>query len=333
MVSLRRRLPPANSLVVFEAAARHLNFTRAAKELGVTQAAVSHQLQLLEDISARRCSSAPRHLKLTPAGQRLYKAVTMGLEHIAGTAVELRRIGPEADLTVSSSVTFASYWLMHRVAKFRAAHPEIELKLVASAPVSDLASAGVDLAVRYGSGRWPGVRTARLMDNEIFAVCAPGYHAATSLSQPADLLDEVLLHLAEYDRNWVTGCLAEIFRRRGAGAPARPHLRQLPGPDPGRPRRPGRGAGRRPSGGGFHRKGHADPAHGRHIGLRSRLLSALARRQRAEPARPALPRLDHRRGQGGKAGRVMHPRPVCANLAAMFAYPDSAFLAPSRARA
>jgi len=205
MVSLRRRLPPANSLVVFEAAARHLNFTRAAKELGVTQAAVSRQMQLLEDhLGTPMFQRTPRHLKLTPAGLRLYKAVTMGLEHIAGTAVELRRIGPEADLTVSSSVTFASYWLMHRVAKFRAAHPEIELKLVASAPVSDLASAGVDLAVRYGSGRWPGVRTARLMDNEIFAVCAPGYRAATSLSQPADLLDEVLLHLAEYDRNWVT---------------------------------------------------------------------------------------------------------------------------------
>ena len=58
--------------------------------------------------------------------------------------------------------------------------------------------------MRYGSGRWPGVRTARLMDNEIFAVCAPGYRAATSLSRPADLLDEVLLHLVEYDRNWVT---------------------------------------------------------------------------------------------------------------------------------
>ena len=96
MVSLRRRLPPANSLVVFEAAARHLNFTRAAKELGVTQAAVSRQMQLLEDhLGTAMFQRIPRHLKLTPAGQRLYKAVTMGLEHIAGTAVELRRIGPK----------------------------------------------------------------------------------------------------------------------------------------------------------------------------------------------------------------------------------------------
>jgi LysR family transcriptional regulator, glycine cleavage system transcriptional activator len=205
MVALRKRLPPANSLVVFEAAARYLNFTRAAKELGVTQAAVSRQMQLLEEhLGTTLFQRSPRSLKLTPAGLRLHKAVTMGLEHIAGTAVELRRSGPHADLTVSTSVTFASYWLMSRVAKFRAAHPDIELKLVASAPVSDLASAGVDLAVRYGSGRWPGVRTVRLMDNEIFPICAPAYRPSGPLRRPADLLNEVLLHLVEYDRNWVT---------------------------------------------------------------------------------------------------------------------------------
>ena len=205
MLALRRRLPPANSLVAFEAAARHLNFTRAAKELGVTQAAVSRQMQLLEEhLGTVLFQRSPRSLKLTLAGVRLHKAVTMGLEHIAGTAVELRRIGPQADLTVSTSVTFASYWLMSRVAKFRAAHPDIELKLVASAPVSDLASAGVDLAVRYGSGRWLGVKSARLMDNEIFPVCAPAYRPAGRLVRPADLLQEVLLHLVEYDRNWVT---------------------------------------------------------------------------------------------------------------------------------
>jgi len=205
MLPLRRRLPPANSLVAFEAAARHLSFTKAARELGVTQAAVSRQMQLLEGhLGAELFQRSPRHLRLTVAGARLHKAVTMGLEHIAGAAVDLRRLGGDADLTVSSSVTFASYWLMSRVAKFRAAHPEIELRLVASAPVGDLASAGVDLAVRYGAGRWPGVHTMRLMDNEIFPVCAPAYRPSAPMARPADLLNEVLLHLVEYDRNWVT---------------------------------------------------------------------------------------------------------------------------------
>lgn len=206
MAGLRSRLPPANSLVTFEAAARHLNFTRAAGELGVTQAAVSRQIQLLEaHLGHGLFQRTPRGLRLTANGSRLHKAVTMGLEHIAGTAAEIRRVGPKADLTISSSVTFASYWLMSRIAKFRALQPQIELKLVAAAPVGDLASAGIDLAVRYGDGRWPGAESRHLMDNEVFPVCAPGFKpAARALKNPRDLLGEVLLHLTEYDRNWVT---------------------------------------------------------------------------------------------------------------------------------
>lgn len=206
MGGLRAKLPPANSLVAFEAAARHLNFTRAARELNVTQAAVSRQIQLLEaHLGQAMFQRLPRALKLTPVGHRLHKAVTMGLEHIASTVVDIRRIGPRADLTVATSVTFASYWLMARIAKFRAAHPDIEIKLVASPPVSDLAAASIDVAVRYGSGKWPGAQAIHLLDNEVFPVCAPDYlEGRKALTQPSDLLDEVLLHLVEHDRNWVT---------------------------------------------------------------------------------------------------------------------------------
>lgn len=206
MVSLRSKLPPVNSLVVFEAAARLMNFTRAAQELSVTQAAVSRQIQLLEDhLGTQLFQRQPRALKLTLPGHRLHKAVTMSLEHIANTVVDLRRIGPKADVTVATSVTFASYWLMAHIAKFRAANPEIELKVVASAPVSDLAAAGIDLAIRYGSGKWPGVQAIHLMDNEVFPVCSPEYLAGRKpLKKPRDLLEESLLHLIEYDRNWVT---------------------------------------------------------------------------------------------------------------------------------
>jgi LysR family transcriptional regulator, glycine cleavage system transcriptional activator len=206
MVSLRSKLPPVNSLVVFEAAARLMNFTRAAQELSVTQAAVSRQIQLLEDhLGTQLFQRQPRALKLTLPGHRLHKAVTMSLEHIANTVMDLRRIGPKADVTVATSVTFASYWLMAHIAKFRAANPEIELKVVASAPVSDLAGAGIDLAIRYGSGKWPGVQAIHLMDNEVFPVCSPDYLAGRKpLKKPRDLLEESLLHLIEYDRNWVT---------------------------------------------------------------------------------------------------------------------------------
>ncbi len=206
MASLRAKLPPANSLVAFEAAARHLNFTRAAKELNVTQAAVSRQIQVLEKhLAVALFHRLPRGLSLTGEGQRLHAAVTMGLEHIANTAADIRRVRRPGEVTVSTSVTFANYWLMSRVAKFRAAHPDVELRLVASAPVRDLAVAGIDLAVRYGRGGWPGVETIHLFDNEVFPVCAPGYLAGRPrLREPADLLDETLLHLIEYDRNWVS---------------------------------------------------------------------------------------------------------------------------------
>ena len=206
MTGLRNRLPPANGLVVFEAAARHLNFTRAAAELSVTQAAVSRQIQGLEaHLGVILFHRGHRSLKLTRDGARLHKAVTMGLEHIADTAAEIGRVRNPWEVTVSSSVTFASYWLMSRVAKFRAAHPEVELRLVASAPVSDLVSAGIDLAVRYGRGAWPGTEAIHLLDNEIFPVCAPSYlNGRPPLGAPAELLGETLLHLVEYDRNWVT---------------------------------------------------------------------------------------------------------------------------------
>jgi LysR family glycine cleavage system transcriptional activator len=206
MVSLRTKLPPANSLVVFEAAARHLNFTHAAAELRVTQAAVSRQIRTLEDhLGATLFRRLPRALELTRNGRRMQQAVTMGLEHIANAAADIRRARGGAEVTISSSVTFASYWLMSRVAKFRAVNPEVELRLVASAPVSDLAVAGIDMAVRYGNGRWPGVEATHLLDNEIFPVCTPKYlEGRPPLKESADLLGETLLHLVEFDRNWVT---------------------------------------------------------------------------------------------------------------------------------
>ena len=108
MAGLRAKLPPANSLVVFEAAARHLNFTRAAQELNVTQAAVSRQIQILEDhLGTRMFQRLPRALRLTVPGLRLFKSVTMSLEHIANTVMDIRRAGPKADVTIATSVTLS----------------------------------------------------------------------------------------------------------------------------------------------------------------------------------------------------------------------------------
>src|SRR3954449_777725 len=139
MAQLRRRLPPANSLVVLEAAGRHLNFTRAGEELALTQSAVSRQIQLLEQhLGAPMFQRQGRHLQLTRDGARLHRAVSMGLDHIADIAVDIRRHRGTGELTVASSVTFASYWVMARLAQFRSQHPEIELRLVASTKMHDL---------------------------------------------------------------------------------------------------------------------------------------------------------------------------------------------------
>ena len=205
-IALRKNLPPSNALLVFEAAGRHMNFTRAASELDVTQSAVSRQIQLLEDfLGFPVFQRQSRGLSLTHEGERLHRAVGMGLEHIANVSSDLRRQRGPGELTIATSVTFASYWLMARIAKFRASHPEIDIRLVASSPVYDLTSEGVDIAVRYGSGEWPAVDAIRLFDNEIWPVCSPRYIEKTGpIQKSEDLLRHSLLHLSKFDRNWVT---------------------------------------------------------------------------------------------------------------------------------
>lgn len=206
MRRLRDRLPPPNSLVVFEAVARHLSFTKAAKELLVSQAAVSRQIKLLEKgFGLALFTRRHRAIELTEQGVTFHKAVTIGLDHIAHAADNLHHDEEVSDITVSSTVTFASYWLMSRIAKFRALFPDVDIRLVASAKVGDLSGTGIDLAVRYGRGTWPNVTAELMFVNEIFPVCAPSYlEQHGPIKVLPDLLDADLLHLAMFDRNWVT---------------------------------------------------------------------------------------------------------------------------------
>lgn len=206
MAGLRDRLPPPNSLVVFEAAARHLGFTAAASELRVTQAAVSRQIRLLEDwLGVSLFERTHRALRLTPFGTRLHEAVTLGLGQIARVADDIRREESRGDVTVACSVTFASYWLMSRIAQYRAQFPDVDIQLVASARSSGLSGTRADLSIRYGRGHWPGHTAHYLFDNDVFPVCSPLYlERHGPLRELADLRSARLLHLAQYDRNWVT---------------------------------------------------------------------------------------------------------------------------------
>lgn len=206
MQDFRRKLPPANSLVAFEAAARHSSFTRAAEEFGLTQAAISRHVQILEDhLGLSLFHRRHRAVSLTAAGERLFRAVSIGLGHIAGAVEELVQERDAADVTVSCSVTFASYWLMARIAKFRAQYPDIDIRLMASAKARDLGASGIDLAIRYGRGEWSGVTAEWLFGNDVFPVCAPSYlESGRRIDKLSDLQEATLLHLTQFDRNWTT---------------------------------------------------------------------------------------------------------------------------------
>ena len=178
MAQLRRRLPPVNSLVVLEAAGRQLNFTRAGEELALTQSAVSRQIQLLEQHLGAAMFQRQGRTCSSPATARGCTARSPWASTTSPTSRSTSAgIAATGELTVATSVTFASYWLMARLAQFRSQHPEIELRLVASTKLHDLVAAGVDIAIRYGSGDWDGLEAIRIFDNEIWPVCAPAYLA------------------------------------------------------------------------------------------------------------------------------------------------------------
>jgi len=190
------RLPPMNTLRAFEAAARHLSFTQAAEELHVTQAAVSHQIRTLEEaLGVRLFRRLNRAIRLTEEGQEFVSEVRKALSHLA-TAVE-RLAAPAAGgpLTVSVLPSFASKWLVPRLGRFRDKHPEIDVRINPSIQLTDFQRDDIDLAVRYGRGRYEGLESVWLMTEDIFPVCSPALlSGANALRSPGDLRGHTLLH-------------------------------------------------------------------------------------------------------------------------------------------
>ncbi len=197
MQSLRARLPPLNALVAFEAAARHLSFTRAGQELGVSREAVSRQIRNLEDrLGVALFRRRHRALDLTPAGQELHQVVHQSLDAIAHTADTLQRRRRPSKLTVTATIAIATFWLTPRLPRFRAGHPGAEIRVVVSDAPIDMAAEGIDLGLRYGDGKWRGLKARRLFDVESFPVCAPEYLAAgPPIAAPEDLVAHTLLNL------------------------------------------------------------------------------------------------------------------------------------------
>ncbi|MCV9934942.1 transcriptional regulator GcvA [Boseaceae bacterium BT-24-1] len=187
------KLPPLAAVRVFEAAARHQNFTRAAEELGMTQAAVSYQIRLLEDrVGAALFVRQPRQVVLTAIGQRLAGPVGKALTDI-GTVFRDVCEANQTVLTISSLQTMAINWLSPRLAQFQIENPQFAVRVRTSQHLVDFATEAVDLAVRYGPGSWPGVAAEKLFACHYAPLCAPELRERLQLREAADLLRAPLL--------------------------------------------------------------------------------------------------------------------------------------------
>jgi LysR family glycine cleavage system transcriptional activator len=191
----RRRLPPLNALRAFEAAARHLNFSRAADELSVTPGAVSQQIQNLEDyVGAALFKRTPKGLLLTDAAQTALPALREAFDRLAEAASLLTAAVDGRRLTLTAPPSFAAKWLVPRLGAFERAHPQVDVWLSAGMELVDLTAGEVDIAIRYGGGRYPGLEVRRLLSESVIPVAAPGILNETPLNTPDDLANHVLLH-------------------------------------------------------------------------------------------------------------------------------------------
>lgn len=192
-------MPGTRALRTFEAAARHLNFTRAADEVGLTPAAVSYQIKEIEDqLGILLFIRTSRSIKLTPAGSILLEATVEALDALRVAAARARKLTRgEAYLRVTADPVFAGKWLMPRVDAFRKAHPDIELRFDISHGVRDFEHDDVDIGIRFGAGRYPGIVAHRLFDDlTVVPVCSPGLlRAEPRIETPADLKRHTLAHI------------------------------------------------------------------------------------------------------------------------------------------
>ncbi len=201
---------PLADLRAFEAAARHLSFTKAAAELGVTQGAISQRIRKLEELlDLQLFERRTRALVLTNAGQSLATAVADGLSRIAQGLEEIGRpAAPRSpkQLTVSVLPDFASKWLLPRLTGFQDKYPEIEVRITAEDRFADFVTDGVDVGIRFGCGENPGLTTLLLMPDVVYPVCSAGLlQKDGSFATPAELLNCELLHDATAEHNG-SGC-------------------------------------------------------------------------------------------------------------------------------
>ncbi len=194
-------LPPLDLIEGFEAAARNLSFTKAATELNLTQSAVSRQIKSLEEwLGVALFERRPRSLVLTRQGETLYDAVPGILRAVEDVSHRIRQERLARTLTVTTTASFASLWLIPRLPGFTRHHPEVDVRISASNQLIDLERSNIEIAIRY-TGVAPTETATKLFEEEVFPVCAPQLlkDRHKPLSTPADLRHHVLLHYDDPD--------------------------------------------------------------------------------------------------------------------------------------
>src|SRR5260370_27254508 len=199
MGAMRGWLAPLKGIKAFEAAARSESFTRAAEELCVTQGAVSHQVKALEaTLGIKLFNRERQRLVMTEAGREYLAVVRDALDRIAVGSERLAQRQSSGVLTVSTSPDFAAKWLVNRLGRFAESHPEIDLRVSATAPHVHFAREEVDLAVRHGDSEWPGLDVVRPWSEQLFPVCSPKLVSGRNrITTASDLLKFTLLRLDE----------------------------------------------------------------------------------------------------------------------------------------
>lgn len=197
------RLPPLSALRAFEAAARLQSFSKAAEELSVTPAAISHQIHALEaDLGVSLFNRRNRAVELTASARVLLPGLS---EAFAGIQSAVRRLHSHNDtgtLTVTASPSFAGKWLVQRLHRFQGRYPEIDVRISATDAIVDLTRGDFDIGIRYGTGRYPGLVVELLLKNEVFPACSPALlRDGPPLETPADLRHHALLHDQQVDRD------------------------------------------------------------------------------------------------------------------------------------
>ena len=204
---MNRRLPPLNSLKAFEAAARHLSFTRAADELFVTQAAVSHQIKALEDfLSMKLFLRKNRSLFLTEEGQGYYLDLKDIFQSLQESTERLLARGAKGAITVALPPSFAIQWLVPRISQFSQLNPDIDVRIKAVDFDEGFLTDDVDVAIYYGKGKWSGLVADKLHTEYLTPVCSPLlFQSGKPLNTLDDLRHHLLLHDSSRDawKTWI----------------------------------------------------------------------------------------------------------------------------------